>query len=625
MKPALNQEHAPGASSLQLTATAEQDGGKQIKQGRKTRTSAAMLGLALSVGASGTLLSSASEALAVDRSQVATFSALGKSPRVLPSIGSSRPSGASATYHTVADGETLWDIAAAHRVDVEELREANGIAEDMVIRVGQVLKVPAKAQPQATDLTVASRLPMALEDRTPQFSTATPSVQRNLSQDAREDATVENLSQIATLEAAESPQEEIVLTDEQSITAGVKPSLSLEQQSKALESAATDEAAIEQRVALRDSGSPFQSREKPRETYQVRPGDTIWSIARQQGIAPAALIEANGLDSAARIFPGNTLVLPKAESARDGVELTEDPEAPLQVATLGEYRSLRSTPSEASSTETADSEDAPNAIAAEEPASPAEQDLYVQNLLSKVRSSQAAAETAISEDAATVAGLPAESDEAPLQIAADSTAADEANLSASAPVNPQFAPASSSPTDAIAPDRESLLAAAPLGSEVYAPISETPEGRVVSPNMPILPDSDQYLPEAPNRFSGYMWPAQGVLTSGFGRRWGRMHQGIDIAGPVGTPIYAAAAGVVVRSGWNSGGYGNLVDIRHPDGSLTRYAHNSRLLVREGQQVRQGQQIAEMGSTGYSTGPHLHFEIRLPDQGAVNPMAYLPGR
>jgi murein DD-endopeptidase MepM/ murein hydrolase activator NlpD len=93
-------------------------------------------------------------------------------------------------------------------------------------------------------------------------------------------------------------------------------------------------------------------------------------------------------------------------------------------------------------------------------------------------------------------------------------------------------------------------------------------------------------------------------TSGYGWRWGRMHRGIDIAGPVGTPIMAAASGVVVRSGWNSGGYGNLVDIRHADGSMTRYAHNSRLLVREGQQVRQGQQIAEMGSTGFSTGPHV---------------------
>jgi murein DD-endopeptidase MepM/ murein hydrolase activator NlpD len=69
----------------------------------------------------------------------------------------------------------------------------------------------------------------------------------------------------------------------------------------------------------------------------------------------------------------------------------------------------------------------------------------------------------------------------------------------------------------------------------------------------------------------------------------------------------------------------MVDIRHPDGSLTRYAHNSRLLVAEGQEVSQGQQIAEMGSTGYSTGSHLHFEIHVPQQGRVNPIALLPGR
>jgi murein DD-endopeptidase MepM/ murein hydrolase activator NlpD len=152
-----------------------------------------------------------------------------------------------------------------------------------------------------------------------------------------------------------------------------------------------------------------------------------------------------------------------------------------------------------------------------------------------------------------------------------------------------------------------------------------PTGQMVSPDMPMLPGADQFLPEAPNRFNGYIWPTRGTFTSGYGWRWGRMHRGIDIAGPVGTPIVAAASGVVVRSGWNSGGYGNLVDIRHPDGSLTRYAHNSRLLVREGQQVSQGQQIAAMGSTGYSTGPHLHFEIHLAGSGTVNPMAYLPGR
>jgi YD repeat-containing protein len=121
----------------------------------------------------------------------------------------------------------------------------------------------------------------------------------------------------------------------------------------------------------------------------------------------------------------------------------------------------------------------------------------------------------------------------------------------------------------------------------------------------------------------FLWPAAGKLTSRFGRRWGRMHKGIDIAGPVGTPIHAAADGIVVVAGWSSGGYGNLVEIRHTDGTTTRYGHNSRLSVSVGQTVRQGQQVAEMGSTGNSTGSHLHFEIRPGGTNAVNPMAYLP--
>lgn len=171
----------------------------------------------------------------------------------------------------------------------------------------------------------------------------------------------------------------------------------------------------------------------------------------------------------------------------------------------------------------------------------------------------------------------------------------------------------------------SILAAAPVGVAPHLQAPAIPTGQTVSPDMPLLPDSGDFLPEAPDRSDGYIWPTQGVFTSGFGPRWGRMHRGIDIAGPVGTPILASASGVVVRSGWNSGGYGNLVDIRHPDGSLTRYAHNSRLLVQEGQQVRQGEQIAEMGSTGYSTGPHLHFELHLPQAGAVNPVTHLASR
>ncbi|MFN5221930.1 MAG: peptidoglycan DD-metalloendopeptidase family protein [Cyanobacteriota bacterium] len=123
----------------------------------------------------------------------------------------------------------------------------------------------------------------------------------------------------------------------------------------------------------------------------------------------------------------------------------------------------------------------------------------------------------------------------------------------------------------------------------------------------------------------WIWPAEGVFSSGYGWRWGRMHRGIDVANNVGTPIRAAQGGRVTFAGWHDGGYGYLVEITHPDGSLTRYGHNSQLMVREGEEVSQGQVISAMGSTGRSTGPHLHFEIHPPGQGAVNPLQFLPPR
>ena len=141
-------------------------------------------------------------------------------------------------------------------------------------------------------------------------------------------------------------------------------------------------------------------------------------------------------------------------------------------------------------------------------------------------------------------------------------------------------------------------------------------------SWPELPDFGQLRRP---QLSGYLWPAKGTLTSGYGWRWGRMHRGIDVANSVGTPIIAAADGKVVFSGWSSGGYGYLVELAHTDGSKTRYAHNSALLVKKGQRVIQGTAIARMGSTGRSTGPHLHFEIIKPGLGAVNPVRHLTRR
>jgi murein DD-endopeptidase MepM/ murein hydrolase activator NlpD len=125
---------------------------------------------------------------------------------------------------------------------------------------------------------------------------------------------------------------------------------------------------------------------------------------------------------------------------------------------------------------------------------------------------------------------------------------------------------------------------------------------------------------APSAGSGFIWPARGTLTSTYGPRWGRMHEGIDIAGPSGSPIVAAAGGTVIVAGW-SGGYGNLVVVDHGGGISTAYAHNSSIAVSVGQSIGQGTVLAGMGTTGNSTGVHSHFEVRV-NGAAVNPLGYL---
>ena len=133
------------------------------------------------------------------------------------------------------------------------------------------------------------------------------------------------------------------------------------------------------------------------------------------------------------------------------------------------------------------------------------------------------------------------------------------------------------------------------------------------------PSSGTPMTSAPSA-SGFVWPVQGILTSSFGWRWGRMHEGIDIAVGNGTPVVSSAAGTVIVAGW-MGGYGNLVVVDHGNGIATAYAHNTSVAVGVGQTVAQGQVIAYSGNTGNSTGPHVHFEVRV-NGGAVDPLGYL---
>jgi len=120
--------------------------------------------------------------------------------------------------------------------------------------------------------------------------------------------------------------------------------------------------------------------------------------------------------------------------------------------------------------------------------------------------------------------------------------------------------------------------------------------------------------------AGFVWPVHGILTSGYGWRWGRMHEGIDLAVGNGTSVVAAAAGTVIVAGW-LGGYGNLVVVDHGNGVSTAYGHNTSVTVGYGQSVAQGQLIAYSGNTGHSTGPHVHFEVRV-NGSPVDPLGYL---
>jgi murein DD-endopeptidase MepM/ murein hydrolase activator NlpD len=149
-------------------------------------------------------------------------------------------------------------------------------------------------------------------------------------------------------------------------------------------------------------------------------------------------------------------------------------------------------------------------------------------------------------------------------------------------LKPDLTPNGKSAVKSAPTSNPQVVARATFGSEAYAPV--TPAVRkMVAPNLPAMGKADPYLPGGSSSAAGMVWPAQGMLSSGFGY---------------------------------------VVEVEHEDGTMTRYAHNDRILVKDGQQVNQGQQISEMGTTGHSTGPHLHFEVHPRGGAAVNPMAFL---
>ncbi|MGF1461544.1 MAG: peptidoglycan DD-metalloendopeptidase family protein [Leptolyngbyaceae cyanobacterium] len=612
---------------------------------RKVRTSFTVLGLALSLGAAGPLVSGAE---AADSTQLAALpSVTGGVGTTLPSFGSSRPAGAAASYHTVSEGETIWDIATLHGLTVEDIRSANGIADDQLIQAGQVLKVPAVAEDAVALLDAGSAVaPEGEADISDHLVPPGSDLQTKVSLDEiatnkpqpiqfgtlpAESQAGEDLAVSTSVDrdgmAERLDRERLAETDRPRSLAALPASDTVQTFSEDLSASPSDTLGEKKVESTTEDDNDLLATTRGVLTHRVGSGETLWSIARTYGLGVEDLRENNLLSDTEVLRPGDELAIPTDQP----LEVRQNPDVErLTYRQVSQDKPMPQVATEDASaiavaTESLAFEDSSGSTTTAsmpvltQAASTSVEDPFVEDLLSQ-------ADTLDSQEPSLTARR------SPTEQASQTDAVAElevASLDVEEPtetpaVNPQFVD-NAGTSDLSDQSADELLAAAPLGSDIYAPAVESPTGRVVTPEMPVLPGQDAYLPEAPNQFDGYMWPAQGVLTSGYGWRWGRMHRGVDIAGPVGTPIYAAGPGVVLSSGWNSGGYGNMVEIRHPDGSMTRYAHNSRLMVSPGQEVRQGQQIAEMGSTGFSTGPHLHFEIHIPNQGTVNPMAMLPGR
>ncbi|MCD2192465.1 M23 family metallopeptidase [Actinomycetospora endophytica] len=200
---------------------------------------------------------------------------------------------------------------------------------------------------------------------------------------------------------------------------------------------------------------------------------------------------------------------------------------------------------------------------------------------------------------------------ADLALSAANAAAGPSN-----PTSPQGATPAAG-TDALDAATTGVMAVAPAADQASAPhAASLAKAHKIA--------DDAAAREAAARAPKFVKPAEGRFTSGFGARWGTSHKGVDIANAIGTPIVAAAGGTVVDSGPASG-FGMWVRVQLDDGTINVYGHVNRSYVKKGQTVKAGQEIAEIGNRGQSTGPHLHFEVWTPSGTKINPLPWLAER
>jgi murein DD-endopeptidase MepM/ murein hydrolase activator NlpD len=476
---------------------------------------------------------------------------------------------------TIPAGQTLTQVADFYKVNPDVLATENQMPKVSVLKEGQVIRVSVGAQMPIKQVAVVA----------PQLAEV------KLSQ-ANQVRTVVALSPSGDVTGAEQQQAEWVREkSEQPVQAAVEP------------------------------------------TYRVGPGDTLTSIARNHGVSYRELADLNAITNPNQLLANQVLKLP-VKTVANGLEAADRKVATTAIAPEALRQQLVN-PASAPSVNFA----APQGVLQDASAPKSQASAFVTqaelvqqaqeaqpqltgSLATEVRNLRQKFQERTIVPAVVVPRVPTA---APAFVSTSAAQSEEAKRSKQLAMALQDAATNTPkreeneiPVPAV-PSKQ-LVARSSLGAGEYAPVDGGVR-RMVAPSLPGLGREDAYLPGS-QAMTGYIWPAKGEFTSPYGPRWGRMHRGIDVAAPTGTPVVASAPGVISEVGWDGYGYGNYVEITHPDGAVTLYGHNDRVLVREGQVVAQGEQISEMGSTGRSTGPHLHFEIHPTGRGAVNPMAYL---
>lgn len=548
------------------------------------RRSATMIGLAISMGATGLLFATQSQS---------ALAAGPLSPDLtnnlqIPQNGESSQEGTSevkfaapAFKHEVKAGETLGNIAERYGVSLQKIADLNNISPQAELLAGQSLKIPdlltkrfTKVSSQEWESSLDNL--RATRERL-QESLAALRSEKNSQRTAPNTVVITEVAanpevEKTSLEPQEAPKNVAISVEPASDV--VAPVLGTTGESLPVQIAPNQGPVID-KLAVRQRQEPrivIQEVEKP--LYRVQPGDTLNNIARRYGISPHQLARANQIDDPNLIKINQDLVIPHpAQRPFEQKNPEETAGLPIISRPVTNDTRVAIVPS-------SQGFDIPVETPSSSPST--------QKLRDEVANLQQVHQTESNFRQPTR----------------------ERKNDLERTPNPEW-------------KQPQIVGSAAVNVETYNESLRIPVGATVEPEIPGLSNPNHYLPDTSPVFDGYIWPAKGVLTSGYGVRWGKMHKGIDIAGPIGTPVVAAADGEVVSAGWNSGGYGKLVKVRHPDGSLTLYAHNNRILVRTGETVTKGQQLSEMGSTGFSTGPHLHFEVHPQGGKAVNPIAFLP--